>query len=114
MEKEELLKKVKDYVPFRKEDSTVRWGGFHVPVDGSWTRVHRWEGGIEKEGQLLLNKDGELIGKVYHVYSSGVAGTKPYEELEEYPQEEACYLLYYNIAFDPMRDEDYACLYELV
>ena len=113
-ELEKLLKDVKSLVPFRDKNCKVEWGGFHhATAKESWTVVHRWQGGIEKEGHLLLDGYGNLVGEVVHCYSSGVAGVEPHEEVEKYPEVNPHYLLYYWVVNDQMRHEEYAYLYEL-
>ena len=109
---EKLLKKVRRFVPFVLDESRVNFGGDHVPLEESYIDTYSWQNGWWEEGELLLSSDGEVIGKVAHIYSSGVVGIEPREVEEEYPQEEACYLLYYNVKFGTDKEE-WATLYKI-
>jgi len=109
---EEILKKVRQYVPFMLNSSKVEFGGVRVPLKESYIDTYSWCNGWWEEGVLFLSSDGEIVGKVVHIYSSGVAGREPREVEEEHPQGKAHYILYYNIK-NGTDNEEWATLYQI-
>jgi len=109
---EEILKKARRFVPFMNAHSKVEYGGDHVPLKESYIDTYSWQNGWWEEGVLFLSSDGEIVGKVIHIYSSGVCGVESHETEEDHPQGEACYLLYYNVK-SGTENEEWATLYRI-
>ena len=109
---EEILKKVRRFVPFVLDESRVNFGGDHVLPKESYTRNYRWQNGWREEGQLLLDINGTVVGDVIHVYTNGVNGASDWEEIESFPKGEPAFLLYYSVKFDT-EEEEYATLYQI-
>ncbi len=108
---EELLTKVRGHVPFVSDQSQVKFVGEHELVDKSWVKIHTGYNGWRKEGQLLLDVNGDIVGKVTHVRSSGSTdGVEVLMAEEYYPDGEAYYLLSYDIKFNTEKEE-HASLY---
>lgn len=101
---ETILQKVRDLVPFVRDWSKVEWGGDHAPIKESYIKTHRWQNGWREEGQLLLNADGDPVGKVFHNESNG-QGEQWEGKPDVYPGGEVFYLLSYDVKNDTEEEE---------
>jgi len=107
---EEILKKARRFVPFMSDHSKVEFGGAHVfPRE---TRSYRQLRDWREEGYLLLDASCSIVGPVTCIYSSGAMGTSSWETVDNFPEGEPAYLLYYNVKFDT-EDGEWATLYKI-
>lgn len=92
--KKEILEKALKLIPVKMK-RFPKEGGVHSPVEDSWIMNSWWKDGWVKEGELLLNENGFITGKVTHINSAVIGGTWRWQEY--YSGGEACYLLSYRI-----------------
>ena len=109
----ELLEKVRGLVPFVWDGSKVEFGGETKLRDKEpFVERYTWQEGWREEGKLLLDAFGEITGKVIRVYSSGVRGVEPREEVEKHDNGEPYYVLRYEVKFDT-EESEWAALYRI-
>ena len=109
----QLLEKVRGLVPFVWDRSKVEFGGACEPPKGEFFMdTYSWQNGWRERGRLLLNEEGDPVGTVVHIYSSGIRDVAPREVEEHYSEEEAHYLLSYCVKFDT-EEEEWAFLYRI-
>jgi len=108
----EILQKVRKLVPFVRDESNVKFGGTCTlyPENDSYVKTHRWQNGWREEGNLILDCNSNLIGKVYEMDSNGRG--ESWETVRSYPDGVPAYFLEYSVKFDT-EEEEWASLYRI-